>query len=234
MTTESQPAPPTVEPTPTPPVVQQPTKAGWPIVATIIVAACVATMIGLGFWQLGRAAQKDALIASYSANMALPATAYPASNPADHSYLYRIVSANCLRVVEWRELAGRTADGRAGWRHIATCATGAEGPGLLVDVGVSEDTQASVAWTGGTVRGRATLEPDEHSALSRMMGGVAPLRLMIVAETAAPGLTASAQPDPSAMPSNHLSYAVQWFLFAFVASVIFVLAVRLRRGNASA
>lgn len=226
--------PPTVPPAPDTPAAAPTTPPRWPVLASLIVAACVAIMIGLGVWQLGRAADKDALIASYQANMALPATAYPASNPADHSYLYRIVSANCLRVVEWRELAGRTADGQSGWRHIATCATGAEGPGLLVDVGVSEDTQAVVAWTGGPVRGRATLEPDEHSALGRLFGQVAPLRLMIVADTPAPGLRASAPPDPSSVPSNHRSYAVQWFLFALIASVIFVLAVRQRRAKAAA
>lgn len=200
----------------------------------MVVAVCVAIMIGLGVWQLGRAAEKDALIASYRANLSLPATAYPASNPADHSFLYRTLSANCLRVVEWRELAGRTADGRSGWRHIATCATGAEGPGFLVDVGVSESTQARIDWTGGPVRGRATLEPDEHSAFARMVGNVAPLRLMIVAETPASGLVASAPPDPSAVPANHRSYAVQWFLFAAVASIIFLIAVRQRRSKAEA
>lgn len=188
-------------------------------------------MIGLGVWQLGRAAEKDALIASYRANLSKPATAYPASNPADHAFLYRTLSANCLRVTEWKEIAGRTADGRSGWRHIATCATGAEGPGFVVDVGVSEDTQAAVNWTGGPVRGRATLEPDEHSALGRMLGNAAPLRLMIVAEAPAPGFMASAPPDPSSVPANHRSYAVQWFLFAAVASVIFILAVLQRRGN---
>jgi surfeit locus 1 family protein len=31
------------------------------------------------------------------------------------------------------------------------------------------------------------------------------------------------------VPNNHLSYAVQWFLFAAIASVIYVLAVRRRR-----
>lgn len=219
--------PTTPEPAPAPvsPAASRP----WPIVATIVVALCVAIMIGLGVWQLGRAAEKDTLIERYQANLSLPATAYPLSNPADHSYLYRTVSANCLRVVEWRELAGRTADGRSGWRHIATCATGAEGPGFLVDVGVSENTQATVDWAGGPVRGRATLEPDEHSALGRLLGNVAPLRLMIVAESPAPGLTASARPDPSSVPSNHRSYAVQWFLFAAAASLIFLLAVRQRR-----
>ena len=189
-------------------------------------------MIGLGVWQLGRAAEKDALVDSYRINMSLPATAYPGHNPADHSYLYRRVSANCLRVVEWREMAGRSADGQSGWRHIATCATGAEGPGLLVDVGVTPDPQARIAFSGGMVRGRATLEPDQHSALGRLLSNASPLRLMIVAETPAPGLAASEQPDPSLVPSNHRSYAGQWFLFALAASVIFILAVLQRRRKA--
>jgi surfeit locus 1 family protein len=207
-------------------------RPAWPVFASLIVALAVAIMIGLGVWQLGRAEEKDALLARYKANMELPATAYPATNPADHEYLYRMVSANCLRVVEWRELAGRTADGRSGWRHIATCATGAEGPGFLVDMGVSEGPEPTVAWTGGLVRGRATLEPDQHSAFARMLGNVAPLRLMIVAEAPAPGLSASAPPDPSSVPSNHRSYAGQWFLFAAIATVIFLLAVRQRRRKA--
>jgi surfeit locus 1 family protein len=33
------------------------------------------------------------------------------------------------------------------------------------------------------------------------------------------------------VPNNHLAYAVQWFLFAAVASVIYVLALRWRGRN---
>ncbi|QJQ31558.1 SURF1 family protein [Sphingomonas lacunae] len=205
--------------------------ADWPIGASIVVALAIAIMIGLGIWQLGRASEKDALIARYQTNMSLPPTAFPSINPADQDYLYRTVSANCLRVTEWRELAGRTVDGRSGWRHIATCATGAEGPGILVDMGVSEGPGPDLAWVGGFVRGRVTLEPDQQSAFSRMLSDPAPLRLMIVAETPAPGLVASAPPDPSSVPSNHRSYAGQWFLFAAMAAAIFILAVLQRRRN---
>ncbi|NWN33535.1 SURF1 family protein, partial [Klebsiella michiganensis] len=48
-------------------------------------------------------------------------------------------------------------------------------------------------------------------------------------EAAAPGLVPTARPDLSSVPNNHLSYAVQWFLFALVASVIYVLALKWRR-----
>ncbi len=42
------------------------------------------------------------------------------------------------------------------------------------------------------------------------------------------GLGGNAAPDPRSIPNNHLSYAVQWFLFALTAMVIYTLAVRKR------
>ena len=38
-----------------------------PIIPTIIVIAAALTMVGLGIWQLGRKAEKEALIARYDA-----------------------------------------------------------------------------------------------------------------------------------------------------------------------
>jgi len=202
-----------------------------PLIPTIIVAAAILVMIGLGIWQAGRAGQKDAAVAAWRANMALPETAYPA-NPADERYMFRRLSANCLRVVGWQEVGGRSRQGQPGWRHIATCATGAEGPGLVVDMGVSTAPNVKVAWSGGPVSGHATHEPDERPWLDRMTGHASPLRLMIVADVPAPGLTASAPPDPASVPNNHRAYMWQWFFFAIVAAVIYALAVRKRLGEA--
>ena len=56
-----------------------------------------------------------------------------------------------------------------------------------------------------------------------------PKHLMLISKAAAPGLQPTAKPDLSSVPNNHLSYAVQWFLFALVASVIYVLALRWRQ-----
>ncbi len=199
-----------------------------PVIPTIIVAIAIAAMIGLGIWQLGRARQKEAALAVYSANLSLPPTAYPGHLPTDDAYLFRRLSAYCLRVVNWQVIGGRSAAGQPGWRHIAACTTGAEGPGIIVDVGVSTTPDAKVAWTGGPVRGRATYEPDSSPWLAHVAGKGVPLRLMIVAETPAPGLAATAQPDPSSVPNNHRSYMVQWFIFAGVAAIIYALALRKR------
>ena len=35
-------------------------------------------------------------------------------------------------------------------------------------------------------------------------------------------------PSDDSLPNNHRSYAVQWFLFAAVASIIYALALRKR------
>ena len=42
-----------------------------------------------------------------------------------------------------------------------------------------------------------------------------------------------AAPDPGDLPNNHLAYAGQWFLFALAAAVIYVLALRRRRRDAT-
>jgi surfeit locus 1 family protein len=199
-----------------------------PIVATLIVGLAVAAMIGLGVWQLGRMKQKEAAIIAYRANMALPATAYPAMNPTDDRYLFRTLSADCLHVVSWQVIGGRARDGSTGFRHIAICATGAEGPGMLVDMGVGSDPKGKANWTGGPVHGRSTHEPDSHSFITRLAGGAPPLRLMIIADQPAPGFKASPLPDPSSVPNNHFSYAIQWFFFAIVALIIYGLALRKR------
>lgn len=203
-------------------------KRSIPIIPTIIVVIAIALMIGLGIWQLGRAHQKEAALESWRANMSLPATAYPAQNPTDQRYMFRRLSGTCLRVIEWQVLGGRTRGGEPGWRHIASCATGVEGPGLVVDMGVSKLPDFKPTWAGGPVRGYATHEPDNSPWAERLRGQSPPLRLMIVADEPAPGLEASAPPDPASVPNNHRSYMVQWFLFALIAAVIYVLALRKR------
>jgi surfeit locus 1 family protein len=45
-------------------------------------------------------------------------------------------------------------------------------------------------------------------------------------------LELSARPDPKDIPNNHLSYAVQWFLFAATALVIYAIALRKRLAGA--
>ncbi|MBQ1497528.1 MAG: SURF1 family protein [Sphingomonas sp.] len=198
-----------------------------PLIPTIIVALAVAAMIGLGIWQLQRRAEKHDALTLYAANFDKPEMAFPRL-PVGDQYLFRRASAFCLQVVGWQSQGGRAADGTNGYRHVAQCRTGAEGPVLLVDMGVAPDPKFQPVWRGGQVAGTITHAPDHRPLLAGLFDSE-PKHLMLISATAAPGLAPTAKPDLSSVPNNHLSYAVQWFLFALVASVIYLLALRWRR-----
>ena len=55
----------------------------------------------------------------------------------------------------------------------------------------------------------------------------------VVADPPLAGLAAIAAPDPNDLPNNHWSYAIQWFLFALVALVIYGIALRKRLASSS-
>lgn len=183
-----------------------------PILVTILVLAAVTTMVGLGIWQLQRAEWKNGLLATYAAASAKPAISYPAvPDPTDAPY-FRKSSVNCLAVTGWRSTSGRSADGRSGWAHIAQCRTaGAEGPGAQVVAGWSERPD-NPDWAGGMVNG--IIAPDSQYVIR------------LVASEPVAGLQKSQPPALEDIPNNHLSYAVQWFLFAGIALVIFLIALR--------
>ena len=194
-----------------------------PLIPTIVVGLAVAAMIGLGLWQLlDRAPKKEAYLAQLAANPAKPPIAFPRF--PDDRLLFRRASGLCVRVTGQR-LAGA---GKAGFRLIADCATGAEGPGMLVQLGTTTDPAYKGNWTGGPVTGFISHAPDARSLIGSLFDHT-PQRLMIVADRPAPGLAANGQPDLSSVPNNHLSYAVQWFLFAAIAATIYALALRRRR-----
>jgi surfeit locus 1 family protein len=194
-----------------------------PIIPTVIVALAVAAMIGLGFWQLlDRRPKKLAQIEQLAANPSKPEIAFPRA--PDESLLFRRAHGFCVEPVAIR-LVGA---GGAGYRAIAECRTGVEGPGMLVQLGTTRDPNAKPQWKGGEVRGFLSHAPDGRSMLASLFDR-RPQRLLLVADTPPPGLAPNGRPDLSSVPNNHLAYAGQWFFFAIVAAVIYVLALRRRR-----
>lgn len=188
----------------------------FPILPTLIVGAAVATMIGLGLWQLRRAHWKDSLLARYEQNRHLPAAAFPKSPiHADERLLFRRAIADCLQTVSWSARSGRNRAGEAGWRHIAMCRNSATRPDIAVDFGWSNKGDSPPAYRAGTITG--TIGPDRDHIL------------LLVSDKPAPGLQASAPPSFDDIPNNHRAYAIQWFFFAAVAALIYVLALRRRR-----
>jgi surfeit locus 1 family protein len=189
-----------------------------PIVATIIVAAAVALMIWLGFWQLRRAHENERLLAQYSAAAKLPPITYPMAPVKGPPPLFRWATGFCQRPVGQREAAGRNRKGDVGWAHIVDCATGAEGPGMSVELGWSQDPNVKVNWRGGLVSG--VIVPDRVH------------QIRLVAASAPPGLLPSALPSVEnavpVSPSRNRMYALQWFSFAAIALLIYGLATRKR------
>ena len=207
--------------------VEQPTRR-WPVIPTILVLAAVAVMIALGVWQLQRKSEKEALIALYQRNTAMSSmVAYPELPPVPDELLYRKSSVVCLEPVRWDPRSGTDRKGKSGIRMIADCRTGAEGPGVLVDVGIGDDF-APPKWTGGTVQGTIVPGPEQPTVMERAMGKATPARAMLIADAPVAGLRASAVPSADDTPNNHLAYAGQWFLFAAAALIIYILAVRRR------
>lgn len=180
-----------------------------PVIPTVLVLLAIGVMIRLGLWQLDRMHEKEVLLARYAAAPAMSADVpFPQDEKAAEPVLYRHSRVDCRSVAEPTAKAGHNLQGENGMAHYVTCTT-VDGGKAQVVLGWSRDP-SPVQWKGGEVIG--TVAPGPR----------------LVADPPLAGLQANARPDPSDLPNNHLSYAVQWFLFAAVALVIYLLAVRKR------
>ena len=185
-----------------------------PIVATLIVAAAVATMIALGVWQLRRAEWKEDLLAQYRQAQAMSSNVpWPRSEEELEHSLFRWSQFECQRVLGMRVTAATSAEGEKGVAQIARCAIDGGGE-AEVALGWSGPT-GQVRWEGGEVSGIIGARGVLHTA--QVPQGLKPL----------------APPDPNEVPNNHLMYAGQWFFFALTALVIYVLALRRKRRDAT-
>jgi surfeit locus 1 family protein len=180
------------------------------IVFGVISLSLAALFVRLGFWQLGRMQEKELELGRYARASAMSAEVrWPADEADYEGAFYRRSLVECVAVEKVETVAGHSASGETGWAHMARCRM-ANGGMADVGLGWSRNPQA-MEWAGGQVG-----------------GFVGPYRdgVKLVAAPPQAGLEQLAPPDPRDMPNNHLSYAVQWFLFALTALVIYVLAVR--------
>jgi len=184
-----------------------------PILATLVVLAAAATMVGLGLWQLERAQWKAELLARYASAGSAETATFPTSQGAVEAALYRHSTLLCDRVIEFGAVAGHDRSGTTGWAQTARCALVGGGEAEVV-LGWSREPNMTLDWAGGTING--TIGPGRA-------GGA-----RLIADPPLAGLQANAAPDPATIPNNHLSYAFQWFFFALTALVIYALALRKR------
>jgi len=199
-----------------------------PIVATTVVTAAIATMIWLGIWQIQRARWKEGLLASYRAAALAPQmNGLPRDAGADR-VAFRRTALSCTIVTDSTQIGGPGPDGRTGYRNIAGCRLG-DGRTIMVDLGWNAvGVTASPLRLGEHIEGRGRLIPDDVLARRILPDAPKALSLLLVLESPAPGLAPSTAPSIETIPNNHRGYAVQWFLFAGVALVIYLLALRKR------
>jgi surfeit locus 1 family protein len=180
-----------------------------PLFSTLIVLIAVGIMIRLGFWQLDRLHQKEALLSRYGSAGGMSADVpWPRSEAEAEVLLYRRSAVDCAEVTSLTTIAGQNAEGGSGLAQIAECNLAGGGSARIV-LGWSSAPDRP-EWRGGRVTG--VIAPGPRLVADPPLAGLKPNRL----------------PDPTGIPNNHLAYAVQWFLFAGVALVIYVLAVRKR------
>lgn len=195
-----------------------------PLLPTLVVAVAAAVMVALGVWQLQRAAWKERLLADYAAAASLPALdldpllAREGETPFP-PLAFRRVLVTCSAENAIPDLrGGRSRAGQGGYAYRVPCRPGAEGLAgrILVNAGWSQLPDAERRITiSGIVAGT--------------LGPVEPGRPIVLTSAAAtPPLAPSAAPGIEEIPNNHLFYAVQWFFFAAVAVVIFLIALRQR------
>lgn len=178
-----------------------------PLFSTLVVGLAVATMIALGIWQLGRRAEKDALLRRYEAVASqAPVVPWPSGTSAVESSLYRRSAVECTTVLARETLAGTARTGAKGWAHRVLCGL-PDGSEARVALGWSRAVDAP-PFAGGQVTGVIGPGP------------------VLYADPAQAGLEPLARPDPRDLPNNHLAYAVQWFFFAASAVAVYWLALR--------
>lgn len=189
-----------------------------PILPTLIVLLAVGVMIWLGLWQLGRRQEKEALLARYASARTLSSQVPFPTTPDDRvAHLYRYSALKCDAVLGLSSVAGRSDSGAPGNAQSARCRLD-DGSEATVVLGWSRGPE-TVRWSGGSVSG--------------VIGPGAGEEVRLIAVPPLAGLQANALPDPGDLPNNHLSYAVQWFLFALTALVIYAIALRKRLAPAA-
>lgn len=185
-----------------------------PVIPTMLVLAAAGVMVYLGFWQLGRADEKAAMIAEHSA--ALEEAEVVEIGYGQPGLDYRTVRMDCQFPYGWEAVAGRNTNGQSGFAHRYRCTTSMtlppDGPqATVVDVGWSR-SPVDPGYTGGQVEGVMVTTSVWKIVASEPIAGLQPL----------------AKPDPNDLPNNHLAYAGQWFFFALTALVIYGFAVQSR------
>ena len=190
--------------------------ARWPVLPTVLTALAVPAMVGLGVWQLQRAAWKESVLVRLAANAAAPVLVLgEAPIPRDAAFRQVVLWLDCPPVPPTPSGA-RLASGQAGFGWRLSCRAG-NGSFVSVTLGASaspldasaaralgEEASARSIWRGMLVE-RSNGAPGWLLVSRDALGPLAPAK--------APGL--------ESIPNNHRGYAIQWFAFAGTLAAIY-------------
>ncbi|PRX38292.1 surfeit locus 1 family protein [Meinhardsimonia xiamenensis] len=194
--------------------------------------AGAAVLLSLGFWQLQRLEWKQALLAEMTARAAAAPTAVPEAPDPERDRFRPVRVRGRFTGAELHVLTSMRGAG-PGFRHVAAFVT-SDGRRIMIDRGFAP-ASADVAPAQGEAEVIGNLdwpresdfftpEPDieqglffarDVTAMAEFLGTEPLLVVARRAEPADPRLTPMPV-DPSAIPNDHLGYAITWFLLAAV------------------
>lgn len=205
----------------------------------------VTILIGLGVWQLQRLAWKETMLTEIEARIGAAATALPAAPDPKADRFLPVTVAGSFTGEELEVLSSRKEIG-AGYRVIAVLQT-TDGRRVLVDRGFVREADHRIPRTARDVEVTGNLHwpsevdsftppPDQARNLwfardvPAMAAALDTETTFIIARTPTGDGIEPLPVDSSAIPNDHLSYAITWFLLAVVWLGMTVLLLwRIRR-----
>lgn len=230
------------------------------IVAHLALIVVAAACVSLGLWQLRRLDEKRAFNALVSERLAAQQEPLAAvlGEPADRLAYRRVTATGRYLPSEEVLLSPRSRDGAPGHDVLTPLVTSSGG--ILVDRGwvpfaLSTPPVAQAAPPPGEVTVAGYLLPGRHAPRAGPVGAarlgflsdadisrlqrqvsvpLAPAYLVLTSQSPAPGTLPRPGAPPQLGEGPHLSYAVQWFLFASVAVIGYPFLIRRRARDLAA
>ncbi|MEQ8858226.1 MAG: SURF1 family protein [Pseudomonadales bacterium] len=214
---------------------------------TLFVVGMLPVLVGLGFWQLERAAEKHAYQARYFDRVGMLPRVPPQANGTDSAFL-RVRLLGHYESGRHYLVDNRPRDGRPGYWVVSLFA-GSDGRRYLVNRGwlaapPSRDELPDVPTPTGAVTLVGVIWPDtgltpllaedpwtrdwprrvQRLDVQRMARqGEGAVAMEIRLEPGEPGVFAAVPVDAAFLPERHEGYAAQWFALAGVLVVGFVI-----------
>ncbi|HEY8200139.1 MAG TPA: SURF1 family protein [Actinomycetota bacterium] len=215
----------------------------------LLILAIATACVRLGFWQLRRLDEARETQRVAEARLRMPVEPLESITSPASAGERRVEATGRYDVGRQIVLEARSYQGRSG-RHLLTPLVLADGSAVIVDRGwISESTDpSSAAPPPGQLSATGLLLPGEHPGFltpkanlsaSRVLARIDldtitrdmpyriyPLWLLLEKQNPPAGAFPVAAPLPPPEEPPHLSYAIQWFLFATTALVGYAFLVR--------